>query len=218
MTSLKVPDLGVFFMIRRLFLFLLLSFFCVPRVLALQVLPRPLDHVIATAAIAFEGVCTAREVGIKRSDRFPAGLLATTYTFHVNRCLKGACTESQYQFSQWGADRKECASRGLICPLTQTDYRCDGHQAYVLFLLAPSVTTSLSSPVALESGVFHVVIAPDGQKRVRHHRDAEKLLGRQFQRPSVQKALTKSAKAASTGGTDILLDDFFTIVEELKQK
>ena len=186
--------------------------FPVSRLSATQVIPVNLPHLVSAAGIVFSGRCLDRRVELETSDRFPAGLVVTAYTFFVDRCLKGNCQGETYSFRQWGATTEECIALGRSCPTGFTPY--EKGKDYVLFL---TPTERLHSPIGLGQGVFEVIAQPAGGKTVRNAFFNDSLFSQIPDQPRMVKVLAAGKVKPGDVKPDIPLDDFMKMVEGLKQ-
>lgn len=195
----------------RLFLFMAVVGVLPLELRATQVIPVNVSHLVSAAGVVFSGRCLSRRVEVQTSDQFPRGLITTTYTFSIDRCIKGQCQGATYTFSQWGGRAEECAALGRSCPVAMTQY-VEGND-YVLFL-AP--TPRLTSPIGLGQGVFDVVTTSAGTKMVRNAYFKSSLLANVPDRPAITKTLAAAKTRFDEAKSEMPLDDFFKVVEGLK--
>lgn len=133
-------------MLRRLFALWMLAAAAFPA-WATIVLPLALDDIVGTAAVAFEGTCTAN-----RTERDAATHLIVTYTtFTVHDVIKGD-VGATYTIKQVGG-RLPDASAALVAHGVP-EFTTPGED-YVVFLAGVS-RSGFSSPVGLAQGKFTV--------------------------------------------------------------
>lgn len=185
----------------RKFLFISLAWaaFAFPAQAA-TVLPLHLDEIVADAAVAFQGTCTAN-----RSELDPqTGFVVTYTTFSVTEVLKGA-VGSTHTIKQLGGNAGKLA------------YRVEGGTTfevgsnYVVFIYGVS-SAGFSSPVGLSQGQFVVRKGPNGPE-ISNGRDFKEML-----RPYPAQSLPQGAqlKVQQTPGElkQLGLDDFKQIVRQ----
>lgn len=167
---------------------------------ATSVLPLYLDEIVANAAVAFQGICTAN-----RSELDPqTGFVVTYTTFSVTDVLKGAVGAS-HTIKQLGGRTENIISKGGDGPV----FAVGGN--YVVFLYGVS-SAGFSSPVGLSQGQFIVRQGPNGAE-LSNGRDFKELL-----RPYPAQSLPQGArnKVQQTPGelNHLGLDDFKQIVRQ----
>lgn len=169
---------------------------------ASTVLPLYLDEIVADAAVAFEGTCTAN-----RSEFDPqTGFVVTYTTFSVTDVLKGTVT-STHTIKQVGGRTENAAYIDEGTPTFTVG------ENYVVFLYGVS-RIGFSSPVGLSQGRFTMRQGPKGAE-LSNGRDFKEML-----RPSPAQPLPPGVqdKVQQTPGelNHLGLDDFKQIVRQIR--
>src|SRR6185437_5040077 len=170
---------------------------------ATSVLPVDLDHMVKSAAVAFQGTVT--DVHTER-DPQAGDRIVTFVTFQVDDALKGP-VGSTYTLKQIGGRLP-----------TGESLRIDGipsytvGESYVVFLTGPS-SLGLSSPVGLSQGRFRIETTAGGREvsNGRDFRDMTASIPQQALPPGARArfAQTPGAKVRALG-----LDDFKQLVRQ----
>lgn len=167
---------------------------------AATVLPLHLDEIVADAAVAFQGTCTAN-----RTELDPqTGFVVTYTTFSVTEVLKGT-VESTHTIKQLGGRVENMAYKMEGGPSFEVGVN------YVVFIYGVS-SAGFSSPVGLSQGQFIVRQGSNGPE-LSNGRDFKEML-----RPYPALALPPGAqnKVQQTPGElkHLGLDDFKQIVRQ----
>lgn len=167
---------------------------------AASALPLYLDEIVANAAVAFQGTCTAN-----RSELDPqTGFVVTYTTFTVTDVLKGA-VGSSHTIKQLGGQTENITHKVEGGPAFAVG------DNFVVFLYGVS-SAGFSSPVGLSQGQFIVRQGPNGAE-LSNGRDFKEML-----RPYPAQSLPQGAryKVQKTLGelNHLGLDDFKQIVRQ----
>ncbi|MDP4027495.1 MAG: hypothetical protein Q8P42_00785 [Gallionella sp.] len=167
---------------------------------ASTVLPLYLDELVASAAVAFQGTCTANRTELEPQT----GFVVTYTTFTVTDVLKGT-VGSTHTIKQLGGQTEKI------------NYRVEGGTTfavggdYVVFLYGVS-SAGFSSPVGLSQGQFTVRQGANGAE-LSNGRDFKEML-----RPYSAKSLPQGAQNKIQQAPEELkhfgLDDFKQIVRQ----
>lgn len=167
---------------------------------AATVLPLYLDEIVADAAVAFQGTCTANRVELDPQT----GFVVTYTTFTVTDVLKGTVGPT-HTIKQLGGRMKNVGYRVA----GGTSFEVGGN--YVVFIYGVS-SAGFSSPVGLSQGQFIVRQGPNGAE-LSNGRDFKEML-----RPYPAQSLPQGAqnKVQQTPGElrHLGLDDFKQIVRQ----
>ncbi len=172
---------------------------------ATQVRPVNLFKMVQLADRIFTGQCLKVEEGLDSAT----GLRMTTYTFRVNRGLKGVEDGQTLVFRQLQSTSKSALS---IIDMPRFN---KGHDA-LLFLHGDSAI-GLTSPVGMAQGYFRVQEMPDGQLGVinqfRNHNLRHELSSSKMRSSGLA---TREVKFLSRDGA-IPLADFVSMVSKIRR-
>lgn len=141
-------------MLKQFFFAFLLGFAVAGPAGAVSVRPLPLDEIIDTATVVFQGTC----IGNRTEREQETNLVVTFTTFAVKDVLKGSA-QGTHVIKQIGGKM----------PAGELNFRVDGvptfvvGEDYVVFLAGVSAA-GFSSPIGLAQGKFTVQQDASGQK------------------------------------------------------
>lgn len=118
-----------------------------------RVHPLSLPQIAASAAIIFEGECT----GIRSGVDDQSGLMATWYTFKVQKSMKGNLGET-FTFKQYGGSD---GGRTVVSPSA----KFEKGQTVIVFLYGTS-RLGFASAVGLTQGKFSVIDHPKTKQMI----------------------------------------------------
>ncbi len=192
-------------MLKRFLLVCFLSFTTALPASALSILPLPLDRIVDSATLAFQGKCLSN-----RTERDPqTGLIVTYTTFQIQDALKGSLSDT-HTIKQIGGQLAGADDSTLVKQIEGVP-RFEPGESYVLFLNGIS-SAGFSSPVGLGQGTFKLLQGAQGQQ-VTNGRDFREMTAgqpRQLWSQSVQSQFDQPA-----GRLDMMdLDEFKAYVRK----
>lgn len=182
-----------------IFMSLVWAVFVFP-VQATTVLPLHLDEIVADAAVAFQGTCTANRVELDPQT----GFVVTYTTFAVTDVLKGMVGPS-HTIKQLGGRMENAGYRVE----GGTSFEVGGN--YVVFIYGVS-RAGFSSPVGLSQGQFMVRQGVNGAE-LSNGRDFKEML-RPYPAQSLPQGVQHKVQQAPGELKHLGLDDFKQIVRQ----